>query len=106
MSFFLYSTGLAILKLLKSNGSIKYNNTEISLLNNSQLRPLRKEIQMVFQDPYGSLSPRLSIKQIIEEGLLVHYKNIDKNLFRPCEVNTLCGDCTKATNILGWKKNI
>ncbi|MDC0073955.1 dipeptide ABC transporter ATP-binding protein [Alphaproteobacteria bacterium] len=72
--------GLALLKLLKSNGSIKYNNTEISILKNSKLRPLRKEMQMVFQDPYSSLSPRLSIKQIIEEGLLVHNKNMDKKL--------------------------
>lgn len=70
--------GLSLLRLIKSEGKILFNNNNINILNNYNLRPTRKEIQIVFQDPYGSLSPRLSVKQIIEEGLLVHEKNLTK----------------------------
>ncbi len=64
--------GLAILRLIKSEGSIRFDGTELQGQNANALRPLRREMQIVFQDPYGSLSPRLSIAQIIEEGLKVH----------------------------------
>ncbi len=64
--------GLAILRLLGSNGPIWFNGQDIHLLKNNQVRPLRREMQIVFQDPFGSLSPRLSVFHIIEEGLLVH----------------------------------
>ena len=63
--------GLALLRLLSSNGPITYNGTRIDLLGAREMRPLRKEMQVVFQDPYGSLSPRLSVGQIIEEGLVI-----------------------------------
>jgi microcin C transport system ATP-binding protein len=63
--------GLAILRLLSSKGPIAYVGKRIDGLTNKQMRPLRKEMQVVFQDPYGSLSPRLTIEQIIEEGLLI-----------------------------------
>jgi microcin C transport system ATP-binding protein len=63
--------GLAILRLISSQGPIAYVGNRIDGLNAKQMRPLRKEMQIVFQDPYGSLSPRLSISQIIEEGLLI-----------------------------------
>ncbi len=69
--------GLALLRLLSSNGPITYSGTRIDLLNARQMRPLRKEMQVVFQDPYGSLSPRLSISQIIEEGLLIQRPELD-----------------------------
>ena len=64
--------GKALLKLEKSNGSINFEGIPIQELSGEALRPLRREMQIVFQDPYSSLSPRLSIRQIIEEGLLVH----------------------------------
>jgi microcin C transport system ATP-binding protein len=64
--------GFALLKLVSSNGSITFDNREIQSLSRSDMRPLRREMQIVFQDPFSSLSPRLSIFQIIEEGLLVH----------------------------------
>ncbi len=64
--------GLALLRLISSRGPIRFRGERIDALNNKALRPLRREMQIVFQDPYGSLSPRLSIGQIIEEGLLVH----------------------------------
>jgi len=64
--------GLALLRLIKSKGAIQYGDREIQHLGFGSLRPLRREMQVVFQDPYGSLSPRLSVGQIVEEGLLVH----------------------------------
>ncbi len=64
--------GLALLRLLKSEGDIYFNGQSIQNAGWKVLRPLRADIQIVFQDPYSSLSPRLSVGQIIEEGLLVH----------------------------------
>jgi len=64
--------GRALLRLEKSNGEIAFEGRSIQDLRGKALRPLRREMQIVFQDPYGSLSPRLSVRQIIEEGLLVH----------------------------------
>ena len=64
--------GLAILKLIRSEGSINFAGTELSGLNQAEVKPLRSRIQIVFQDPYGSLSPRMSIQEIIAEGLNIH----------------------------------
>jgi len=64
--------GLALLRLLASEGAIRFDGQRIDGLPNKQLRPLRKGMQIVFQDPFGSLSPRLSVGEIVEEGLLVH----------------------------------
>ena len=69
--------GLAILRLLASEGLIAYLGNRIDGLKSQDMRPLRKEMQVVFQDPYGSLSPRLSVAQIIEEGLLVQNKDLN-----------------------------
>jgi microcin C transport system ATP-binding protein len=66
--------GLALLRLISSRGSIRFNGIEIQQLRSRQLRPLRREMQIVFQDPFSSLSPRLTAFQIIEEGLLVHQR--------------------------------
>ncbi len=70
--------GLAILKLTKSKGTIRYKDLLLSDLSNKQMRPLRKDIQVVFQDPYSSLSPRLNIYQIVSEGLAIHHSNLTK----------------------------
>jgi microcin C transport system ATP-binding protein len=64
--------GLALLRLIQSKGRIVFMGKEINGLNQRQLRPFRRDMQVVFQDPYGSLSPRMSIAQIIDEGLRVH----------------------------------
>ena len=64
--------GLALLRLVASSGAIEFDGRDIDGLRGDALRPLRREMQIVFQDPYGSLSPRLSIGQIVEEGLRVH----------------------------------
>jgi len=64
--------GQAILRLVESEGNIRFGNKQLSLLNQRLMRPLRRQIQVVFQDPFGSLSPRMSVQQIIAEGLLTH----------------------------------
>jgi microcin C transport system ATP-binding protein len=68
--------GLALLRLLPGKGEIVFNGADISNFGRSQMRPLRRQMQIVFQDPYGSLSPRMSVSQIIGEGLLVHRKDL------------------------------
>ena len=62
--------GLALLRLIASQGPIVYLGQDISGFDAGDMRPLRREMQVVFQDPFGSLSPRLSIRQIVEEGLI------------------------------------
>jgi microcin C transport system ATP-binding protein len=65
--------GLAILRLISSQGKIVFLGKEVMGLNFRQMRPFRRHMQIVFQDPYGSLSPRMSISDVIEEGLWVHH---------------------------------
>lgn len=62
----------ALLRLERSTGSITFKDNNIEMLSGKAVRPLRKEMQIVFQDPFGSLSPRMSVAQIIGEGLEVH----------------------------------
>lgn len=64
--------GLALLRLSPSKGKISFLGQSIDKIGKSDLRRLRREMQMVFQDPFGSLSPRMSVGQIIGEGLDVH----------------------------------
>ena len=63
---------LALARLVSSRGAIVFDNASIQGLKSRELKPLRRNLQIVFQDPYGSLSPRLSVGQIIEEGLVAH----------------------------------
>ncbi len=63
--------GLALLRLIRSEGPIAYLGSRIDGLDSKHMRPLRREMQIVFQDPYGSLSPRMSVADIVEEGLLI-----------------------------------
>lgn len=60
--------------LTPEEGEIWFNNIEISKLDENQMRPLRSDVQMIFQDPYGSLNPRMRIGDIIAEPLLIHTK--------------------------------
>ena len=62
--------GLAMLRLIRSEGPIAYCGRAIDGLNSKAMRPLRREMQVVFQDPYGSLCPRMSVVEIVEEGLI------------------------------------
>jgi microcin C transport system ATP-binding protein len=64
--------GLALLRLIPSEGDIRFRDQPIQGLSWSRMRPLRRELQIVFQDPYGSLSPRMSVGDIVGEGLRIH----------------------------------
>ncbi len=64
--------GLALLRLQRSDGAVVFGKRSLQDLGAAALRPLRREMQIVFQDPYGSLSPRMSVGQIVGEGLEVH----------------------------------
>jgi microcin C transport system ATP-binding protein len=69
--------GLALLRLLDSAGAIRFEGQALDQLSGSAMRPLRRQLQIVFQDPYASLSPRLSVAQLVEEGLKVHHMGGD-----------------------------
>ncbi len=64
--------GMALLRLQQADGAIAFEGQSIDGMKSSDLQPLRRQMQVVFQDPYGSLSPRMSVGEIIEEGLKVH----------------------------------
>ncbi|CEG25836.1 ABC transporter ATP-binding protein [Bacillus sp. B-jedd] len=67
------TTGRLLMRLIEaSDGSIRFEDKEITKMTNSELRKTRRDIQMVFQDPYASLNPRHSIEEILEEPLIVH----------------------------------
>ncbi|WP_421696625.1 ABC transporter ATP-binding protein [Aestuariivirga sp.] len=68
----------ALLRLLPSEGAITFENRSIQNLTREEMRPLRRELQVVLQDPFGSLSPRMTAGQIVTEGLLVHEPSITR----------------------------
>jgi microcin C transport system ATP-binding protein len=71
--------GLALLRLISSDGPIVFLGNELQGLRFKQMRPFRRDMQIVFQDPYGSLSPRLSVAEIIKEGLQVHHRQMPEH---------------------------
>jgi len=71
--------GLALLRLISSEGPIIFMGNPLQGLKFKQMRPFRRDMQIVFQDPYGSLSPRLSVADIIKEGLQVHHPNMPES---------------------------
>ncbi|TYO66675.1 ABC transporter ATP-binding protein [Bradyrhizobium hipponense] len=70
--------GLALLRLISSNGRIVFLGNDIQGLRFKQMRPFRRDMQIVFQDPFGSLSPRMSVADIIAEGLSVHQPKLSR----------------------------
>jgi ABC-type microcin C transport system duplicated ATPase subunit YejF len=70
--------GRALLRLLPSQGVIRFGRKDIDGLDREAMQPLRRELQLVFQDPFGSLSPRMTVGQIVTEGLLVHEPSLSK----------------------------
>ncbi|MCZ8099928.1 MAG: ABC transporter ATP-binding protein [Burkholderiales bacterium] len=64
--------GRAVLRLVPASGTVRYDDRALMPLDRDAMRPLRKQIQLVFQDPFGSLSPRMTVGEIVTEGLLVH----------------------------------
>lgn len=73
------SFAMAMLRLVKSEGPIVFLGQEINGVATKDLRPLRKQLQVVFQDPYGSLNPRMTVHQIIAEGLRVHHPQLTRS---------------------------
>ena len=71
------TTGLAIMRLISSQGEITFKDQRIDQFKSKDMRPLRKDMQVVFQDPFGSLSPRLSVLQIVEEGLIIQQPTLN-----------------------------
>jgi microcin C transport system ATP-binding protein len=71
--------GLALSRMISSQGTIKFSGRDINALSFKQMRPLRREMQIVFQDPFGSLSPRMPIADIIAEGLRVHEPKLSES---------------------------
>jgi microcin C transport system ATP-binding protein len=74
--------GLALLRMISSKGPIVYLGNRIDELSARAMRPLRRDLQIVFQDPYGSLSPRMSIAEIVAEGLTVQEKGLSIEAMR------------------------
>ena len=70
--------GKCLLRLQACEGEIDFNGNELKRISNRQLRKLRRDFQIVFQDPYSSLSPRMTIEQILFEGLTVHFTELDR----------------------------
>ena len=81
---------LAILKLISSSGTIEFDELDLNLLKKNKLKSIRKDIQIVFQDPFSSLSPRMNVQEILNEGIDVHFpeyslaekKQILKNILK------------------------
>jgi microcin C transport system ATP-binding protein len=70
--------GLALLRLISSDGPIVFLGNEIQGLRFEEMRPYRRDMQIVFQDPFGALSPRMSVGDIVAEGLSVHQKSLSQ----------------------------
>ena len=74
------------MRLISSSGNVSFAGKSINKMRGKNLKFLRRDIQMIFQDPYGSLSPRMTIGQIISEGLVIHSSlsssEIEKKSFR------------------------
>ncbi|MDH5784648.1 MAG: ABC transporter ATP-binding protein [Chromatiales bacterium] len=65
--------GMTLLQLQNGDGAINFNGERIDAMSERDLRPLRKDMQVVFQDPFSSLSPRMTVEQIVGEGLALHF---------------------------------
>jgi microcin C transport system ATP-binding protein len=83
--------GLALLRLISSEGPIVFMGNKLQGLRFKQMRPFRRDMQIVFQDPYGSLSPRMSVAEVIEEGLQVHHPRMPARE-RDARANRALGD--------------
>ena len=81
--------GFCLLRLQDCGGTITFNGTRLDGLSQRALRPLRRDMQIVFQDPYSSLSPRLTVEQIVGEGLRVHFPQLDQTARRARVVQAL-----------------
>ena len=93
--------GRTILKLIEpTGGQILYDGQDITKFKNRQMHPLRKEMQIIFQDPYSSIDPRKSVIEVIAEYMLIHkvYKNRNDAFKRAAELMDLVGLARRYTN--------
>lgn len=81
--------GMSLLKLESSTGEIYFDQQALHRMNEAEVRPMRKNFQVVFQDPFSSLSPRMTIEQIIGEGLKLHFPTMDNDQRRQKIVKVL-----------------
>jgi microcin C transport system ATP-binding protein len=81
--------GLSLLRLQASTGQIVFDNQHLDQLSERQIRPMRRQMQMVFQDPFSSLSPRLNIEQIVGEGLKLHFPEFNREQRRQKVIDVL-----------------
>ena len=70
--------GLALLRMIKSEGRIVFLDTDLAALSQKRLKAIRRQLQIVFQDPFGSLSPRMNVAQIVGEGLRIHEPSLSE----------------------------
>jgi len=82
--------GLALLRLISSDGPIVFLGSEIQGLRFEEMRPFRRDMQIVFQDPFGALSPRMSVGDIVAEGLSVHQKSLTQTEREARVIQALC----------------
>jgi len=80
---------MCLLRLQHCSGTIRFAGQALNTLRNRQLRPLRRHFQVVFQDPYSSLSPRMTVEQIVGEGLQIHQPELTRQQRRERIVKTL-----------------
>ena len=83
------SLAMAILKLIPFSGNLFYKNNNISLIKPKQFLNFRREIQVIFQDPFSSLSPRMNVEEIIYEGLYIHFKDLTYDEKKRKSINIL-----------------
>jgi microcin C transport system ATP-binding protein len=81
--------GMCLLRLQQCDGDIRFKGESVQQLANREMRPLRRHIQVVFQDPFSSLSPRMTIEKILSEGLRIHYPELDVETRRKKIVDVL-----------------
>ena len=77
------TTGLAVLRMLDiTSGKVEFEGEDISSYDRARMRPIRRKMQMVYQDPYGSLNPRMKVADIVGEPLVVHGMADDQDKYR------------------------
>jgi len=91
--------GLALLRISRSEGVIRFDGEEISRRNYKAMRPLRHRMQVVFQDPYGSLSPKMTVRQIVGEGLPLHRPELTREQ-RDAEVRAILKEVGLGDDVL------
>ncbi len=81
--------GMCLLRLQECDGTIRFNQQRLDALRGGELRPLRRHFQVVFQDPFSSLSPRMTVEQIVGEGLQLHFPELNRHQRRERVVRVL-----------------